>query len=195
MNSPSPLINRAAPWPQGAAAYGFLMLAGWAVAAMVLGAFVGWGDIAGALRHPLSDNFWMLALAGPAAVIGAAAVHRPFVQALRTDSVSAVHRWTLAGVLAAHAAYATMNAAQYLMWESSSGYRLYFADPLGNAIISGLLMGATSLLLGLLPTALIALAFAEFLLWAHRKNTPSPPTTEVQSTLEGVNHDPAATAE
>ena len=188
MNSPSPLIDLAAPWLQRASAYGFLAVAALAAAVAVTAALGDWNEIVASLHYPLTDFPWMLALAAPAAVVGAMAVHRPFMRALRAGSLSAVHYWTFAGLLAAHAAYVTMNAAQYMMWESFSGYRLYFTDSLGNAIIFGLMMGAVSLLFGLLPTALVALAFAEFMLKMHKGNNPSQYPTEIQSILKGAHH-------
>lgn len=173
-----------------AAAYGFLTVSAMAMAvvAVVLGLLTGWKAIVDALRHPLSDTFWMLALAFPAAALGAAAVHRPFLRALQAGSVSAVHRWTLTGVLAAHAAYAGLNAVVIFASESYPTLHLFLTYRLEEAGFDALLLCVISLFFGFLPNASIALAFAEFLLWRRRKKKLLPPASAIHSILEGGNH-------
>lgn len=178
------LLMRYAP------AYAFFMVAAWAVVA--LWCFVMVGDVADALRN----IFWVAAASGPAAALGAAAVHRPFMRAVRGGRAPRAHGWAALAVVVAHLAYAALvfiwlMVADPQVRNAWLAQRQYSAALTQAGEVAGAI-GAVSLIFGLLPNLLIAQGFAAFMLRARGRGVPA---SEVQSSLEGARNESAAFAE
>ncbi len=164
---------REAAIARGAAAYAFFAASGLALAGAGWCVVMDWDGYMRALGDPLRENFWALVLPGVAAVMGAAAVHRPFMRAVRARRDPYAHAWAAAGVAAAHAAYAGM------MFLAVAGGRLFFGhygpltetveETLVRAAEEALAVGFVSAVLGLLPNVLIATGFTGLVLRAARR--------------------------
>lgn len=148
-----------------AAAYASFVLAGWAVVSAAWILLDSYPAYLRAITRPWDMDFWMLLPPGVAAALGAAAVHSPFMRAVRAGRAPWAHAWAAAGVLAAHAAYAALVFGVALGREALlRDAPLLSARVLSQAEDYALVAGAMSLILGFLPNVLFAEAFAGFML-------------------------------
>lgn len=179
-----------------AAVYAGLVLAAWAALALLCVLALGWSAFVDIVSHPRKDVFWVVFLPGPAAALGAAAVHEPFMRAVLTGRAPYAHGWAVIGMLTMHVVYAALLAAMFVCF-SLLGAHAHQADngDLLDAGMMGLEMGADALLVCFLPNVLIAEIFAGVMVYVYRGQSASRPASEIQSILEGARNEPAAFAE
>jgi hypothetical protein len=177
------------------AAYAVFVVGGWAVAGAACGLVLGWGELLQAVSRPQGDGFWVLVLPGLAAALGAAAVHWPFMRAVREGRVAHAHGWAAAGVLAAHAAYVVLGFVAALGAERHVRDLLVqhqFGAALASAWEEAWIVGLVALIFGFLPNVLVAEVFAGVMVHRHR---PSRSGRDVHTLTEGAGDESAAFAE
>jgi hypothetical protein len=189
------IVPREAVAARRAAAYAFFVVAGWAVAGAACVLTLNWYDLRDALAHPLQEAFWLLVLPGPAAALGAAAVHRRFMRAVREGRDAHAHGWAAVGVLAAHAAYGVLVFVLELAGDALvrpyAPLHQSLAAGLAQAGQGGLGAGLLSLVFGFLPNVLIAELFAGFMLRPHARR----PAREHSFPVQGAGDASSAFAE
>jgi len=140
------------------AAYAYFFIAGMTSACMGISWFLGISFIDAIFFHQgrvslLPETI----IAGIAAVIGAWAVHKPFLREARIQRRGRMWQWVVLGVIASHVIYVVLISFNEIY---SSG-TLYIDRHADYALV----IGFFSVVLGLVPNTLFGICFAETLLW------------------------------
>ncbi len=146
---------------QRVAAYGYFFFAGITSACLGIAAVGGVRFIVELFRNPASGLSPEILLAGLAAVIGAGAVHKPFLRAVDARRRLRAYGFVTLGVIAAHVAYALL----FLLFEMAGDGMV----PTRTNLEVAMYVGAISVMFGFLPNMAFGSCFAEFLLERNRR--------------------------
>lgn len=143
------------------AAYGYFFFAGITSACLGIAAFGGARFIVELFRNPAAGLSPEILMAGVAAVIGAGAMHKPFLRAVQARRRPLAYGFVTLGVIAAHVAYALL----FLLFEMAGDGMVPTLTQLEGAMY----VGAFAVMFGFLPNMAFGSCFAEFLLERNRR--------------------------
>ncbi len=151
------------------AAYAFIFIAGLSTEFLAFFLLGGANGLAFHFSFTNWDNLLIDIMPGMAAVIAAAALHIPFMRAVRTGRRLPLYGWTLLGVVCAHAAYALLMLFYAYFFPRFPTHQ----SPELFALQAAYIYGLFSLALGFIPNLLYCIGKTEALLWLEKK-LPAP---------------------